>query len=161
MTDNSEKIGSIDKIDLAILDVVMVDGRISITDLAKKVGLSKSPCQVRLKRLEEQGYILGYRAVVDPVRLGLEYISFVEVKLLDTRRCALDDFNRAVMQIDEIEQCHMIAGGFDYLLKVRARNMPDYRRLLGDVISGLPHVAQTSTFVAMEAVKEFMLGSVE
>ncbi len=144
----------IDGFDRKILDIVSRDARISITDLSKQVGLSKTPCHSRLRKLEEQGYILGYRALLDPVKLGREHIAFVEVKLSDTRAAALNAFNNAVVALPEVEQCHMIAGGFDYLLKVRTDNISSYRQLLGEAISALPNVAQTSTYVAMEAVKD-------
>jgi Lrp/AsnC family leucine-responsive transcriptional regulator len=147
----------LDRFDRMILSVLARDGRISITDLAREIGLSKTPTQSRLRRLEDSGVILGYRAMVDPIRLGLDHVAFVEVRLTDTREKALSAFNAAVAQVPEIEQAHMIAGNFDYLLKVRTRDMTDYRRFLGDCISALPFVAATSTYVAMEAVKEVML----
>lgn len=147
----------LDRYDQDILAALAEDGRISITDLAARIGLSKSPTQARLRRLEAAGVILGYRAMLDPIRLGLDHVAFVEVRLDDTREAALRAFNAAVAAVPEIEQAHMIAGNFDYLLKVRTQDMARYRRFLGDVISGLPHVAATSTYVAMEAVKETML----
>lgn len=147
----------LDKIDRAILTVLARDGRISITALARRIGLSKSPAQARLKRLEASGIITGYRALVDPIRLGLDHVAFVEIRLTDTRKKALEAFNKAVAAIPEIEQAHMIAGNFDYLLKVRTRDMSSYRAFLGDTISSLPYVANSSTYVAMEAVKEAVL----
>lgn len=150
----------LDRFDRAILSVLAGDGRISITDLAKQIGLSKSPTQARLKRLEEAGIILGYRAIMDPIRLGLDHVAFVEVRLNDTRETALSAFNAAVAQISEIEQAHLIAGNFDYLLKVRTSDMHAYRRVLAEKISTLPNVASTSTYVAMEAVKEVGLADV-
>lgn len=150
----------LDRFDRKILDVLARDGRISITDLAKEIGLSKSPTQARLRRLEAEGVITGYRAMMDPVRLGLDHVAFVEVKLNDTREAALTAFNRAIAQLPEVEQAHMMASNFDYLLKVRTTNMSAYRTVLGEKISALPHVASTSTFVVMEAVKEFGLADV-
>ncbi len=149
-----------DRFDQAILTVLAEDGRISITDLAKKIGLSKSPTQARLRRLEIAGVILGYRALLDPIRLGLDHVAFVEVRLSDTREIALKAFNAAVLKVPEIEQVHMIAGSFDYLLKVRTRDMAAYRAFLGETITTLPYVSNTSTYVAMEAVKEIMLADV-
>jgi len=149
-----------DRFDAAILTVLSEDGRISITDLAKRIGLSKSPTQARLRRLEDAGVILGYRALLDPVRLGLDHVAFVEVRLSDTREVALKAFNMAVTKVPEIEQAHMIAGNFDYLLKVRTRDMAAYRQFLGETITTLPYVFNTSTYVAMEAVKEIMLADV-
>jgi Lrp/AsnC family leucine-responsive transcriptional regulator len=148
---------ALDRFDQSILSELARDGRISITDLAKRIGLSKSPTQARLRRLEETGIIIGYRALLDPIRLGLDHVAFVEVRLSDTREAALTAFNQAVARVPEIEQAHMIAGNFDYLLKVRSRDMSQYRKFLGEVVSALPHVANTSTYVAMEAVKETML----
>ena len=128
----------LDRFDSTILSVLAEDGRISITDLAKRIGLSKSPTQARLRRLEETGVILGYRALLDPIQLGLDHVAFVEVRLSDTREKALRAFNAAVIKVPEIEQAHMIASHFDYLLKVRTRDMTAYRRFLGETISSLP-----------------------
>ncbi len=144
----------IDAFDRRIMDALSVDGRMTLTRLSRTIGLSVTPCQMRLKRLEARGYIRGYAAVLDPVKLGRDHISFVQVKLSDTRAPALRAFNEAVMELAEVEQCHMIAGGFDYLLKVRTESMARYREVMGEKISTLPHVSVTSTFVAMEAVKE-------
>lgn len=149
-----EKYSKLDAIDMKILHALSRDARITITDLSQEVGLSKTPCNTRLKRLEKQGVILGYRALLDPVKMGLDHIAFVEVKLSDTRAKALSEFNAAVCKLPEVEQCHMIAGGFDYLLKVRTNNITAYRHIMGEKLSALPHVEQTSTYVSMEAVKE-------
>lgn len=146
-----------DRFDAAILSVLAEDARISITELARRIGLSKSPTQARLRRLEQSGVILGYRALLDPIRLGLDHVAFVEVRLSDTRETALRAFNAAIAKVPEIEQAHMIASHFDYLLKVRTRDMASYRKFLGETVSALPHVANTSTHVAMEAVKEVVL----
>lgn len=144
----------LDPFDHAILAVLAAEGRIRVTELAARIGLSKSPTQARLKRLEAEGVISGYCAMIDPVSLGLDHIAFVEVRLSDTRQAALQAFNAAVLDVPAVEQAHMIAGNFDYLLKVRTKDMAQYRYVLGDVISALPHVAATSTFVAMGAVKD-------
>lgn len=144
----------LDRFDRSILRILAEDGRISVADLAREIGLSKSPTQARLKRLEASGVIKGYRAMLDPIRLGLDHVAFVEVRLADTREKALAEFNAAVRKTAEVEQAHMIASNFDYLLKVRTATMSEYRRVLAEKISSLPHVASTSTFVAMEAVKE-------
>ncbi|CAD7023543.1 ArsR family transcriptional regulator [Pseudorhizobium halotolerans] len=143
-----------DAFDRKILEIVSEDGRIAVTELANRIGLSKTPCAARLKRLIEEGYILGFRAMLDPQKLGLEHVAFAEVTLSDTREKALAEFNQAVRKIREVEECHMIAGRFDYLLKVRTPNIRRYREILGEKISSLPHVASTSTSVAMQSVKE-------
>lgn len=143
-----------DQYDTKIIAELRKNGRLSITDLAEKIGLSKTPVINRLKKLEKSGVILGYTAIIDPVRQGMGHIAFVQVTLSDTRSQALDAFNKAVLTIPEITQCHMIAASFDYLLKVRTADIMDFRTILGEKISALPHVASTSTFVAMEAVKD-------
>ena len=144
----------LDRFDQAILRVLASDGRISATELARRIGLSKSPTQARMKRLEDAGVITAYRAQLDPIKMGLSHVAFVEVRLSDTRESALQAFNKAVLAIPEVEQCHMMASRFDYLLKVRTGDIQDYRRVLGERISALPYVASTSTHVAMESVKE-------
>lgn len=144
----------LDSFDHAILRILQTEGRISVTDLADRISLSKSPTQARLRRLEKDGFITGYQARLDQRRLGLGHVVFVEVKLSDTREAALRAFNEAVRDLPEVEECHMIAGAFDYLLKVRSADILDYRRILAERISSLPNVASTSTHVAMEAVKE-------
>ncbi|PLW76216.1 Lrp/AsnC family transcriptional regulator [Cohaesibacter celericrescens] len=144
----------LDSFDRKIVAVLANNGRITVTELAQRVGLSKTPCQIRMRKLEENGYILGYGAILDPERLGEGHIAFVQVTLSDTRSEALNAFNEAVRHIREVEQCHMIASHFDYLLKIRTRDMANYRKVLGEKISALPHVAQTSTFVVMENVKD-------
>jgi Transcriptional regulators len=144
----------LDRIDRKILDTLAKNGRLSAAELGRRVGLTKTPVQTRLKRLEEDGYIRGYAAIIDHDRLGEGHVAFVQVTLSDTRSAALEAFNRAVGDIPEIEECHMIAASFDYLLKVRTKDIAAYRRVLGEKISSLPHVSHTSTFVAMETVKD-------
>ena len=144
----------IDRMDRSILAALARDGRLSMAELAEKVGLSKTPVQARVRRLERDGFIRGYAAIIDRERMGEGHVAFVQVKLSDTRSSALDAFNKGVLSVPEIEQCHMIAASFDYLLKVRTKDIAAYRRVLGERISALPHVAQTSTYVAMETVKD-------
>ena len=144
----------IDKFDQVILDTLSHDGRISMTDLAARVGLSKTPVIARVKRLERSGVIVGYRAEMSAAKLGLEHVAFLEVKLSDTREDALQAFNVAIRKVPEIEECHMIAGGFDYLIKVRTKDISDYRRVLSERVSRLPHIASTSTYVSMESVRD-------
>jgi Lrp/AsnC family transcriptional regulator, leucine-responsive regulatory protein len=102
--------------------------------------------------------IRGFRAILNPQKLGLHHIAFVEVRLSDTREKALAAFNAAVMKLNEVEECHMIAGSYDYLLKVRRSDIKSYRMVLGEKISSLPNVASTSTFVVMEPVKDGGIG---
>ncbi|MEZ8007651.1 MAG: Lrp/AsnC family transcriptional regulator [Amylibacter sp.] len=143
-----------DSFDLKILKILELNGRITNSELSERVGLSKTPCQIRVKNMIEKGIIKGFKAVLDNHALDRNHIAFTEVKLSDTRDSALNAFNKAVQGIPQIEQCHMIAGQFDYLLKVRTRNIADYRYALGEKISSLPCVANTSTHVVMESIKD-------
>jgi Lrp/AsnC family leucine-responsive transcriptional regulator len=142
----------VDKYDRKILSVLSIEGRISMTALGERVGLSKTPVTARVKRLEEEGVITGYRATLSASKLGVEHIAFLEVKLSDTREKALDAFNQAVRAIPEVEACHMIAGGFDYLIKVRTSDIFAYRQVLGEQLSRLPNVASTSTYISLQSV---------
>lgn len=151
---NTKILVDLDEFDRKIIAILGRDGRMTYTELAQRVGLSKTPCQQRVKRLVDSGLITGFRAIVDPAKLGLDHVAFTEVKLSDTREEALRRFNDAVRRIPEVEECHMIASSFDYLLKVRTADIRRYRIVLGQKISNLPHVASTSTFVAMETVKD-------
>lgn len=141
-----------DEYDRKILSVLSIEGRISMTALGERVGLSKTPVTARVKRLEEEGVITGYRATLSSSKLGVEHIAFLEVKLSDTREKALDAFNQAVRAVPEVEACHMIAGGFDYLIKVRTSDIFAYRQVLGEQLSRLPNVASTSTYISMQSV---------
>lgn len=147
----------LDQFDRKIIAALRENARMTVTDLAARVGLTKTPCQNRMRRLEREGYLVGYTAVVDHRKLGQGHVAFVQVHLSDTTEGALREFNAAVRQVQSVEQCHMIAGGFDYLLKVRTADIGAYRRTLGETIASLPHVSHTSTFVAMESVKDGML----
>ena len=151
---NTKLMVDLDEFDRKIIAILGRDGRMTYTELAQRVGLSKTPCQQRVKRLVDSGLITGFRAIVDPAKLGLDHVAFTEVKLSDTREEALRRFNEAVRRIPEVEECHMIASSFDYLLKVRTPDIRRYRIVLGEKISSLPHVASTSTFVAMETICE-------
>ena len=151
---NTKIMVDLDEFDRKIIAILGRDGRMTYTELAQRVGLSKTPCQQRVKRLVDCGLITGFRAIVDPAKLGLDHVAFTEVKLSDTREEALRRFNDAVRRIPEVEECHMIASSFDYLLKVRTLDIRRYRIVLGEKISSLPHVASTSTFVAMETICE-------
>ncbi len=144
----------LDRIDRAILNELIRNARISMIELGRRVNLSKTPVTARVKRLEDEGVITGYRAELSGRRLGLDHVAFVEVRLSDTREPALKAFNAAVRGIPEVEECHMIAGGFDYLVKVRTEDIGEYRRVLSEGITCLPHVASTSTYVSMESVRD-------
>ncbi len=148
------KANELDLVDRRILVELQKQGRLSIVELAQRVHLTKTPCAERVRRLESAGYIKSYQANLEPQLLGCSYESFVQVTLSQTTTDVLDAFNRAVRNIDEIQSCHMIAGGFDYLLKVRTKDVAHYRELLGSKLSGLPGVQQTHSYVVMESVKD-------
>ena len=137
-----------------ILAELVGNARIPISELARKVGLSKTPVAARIRQLEEAGLITGYRAILSPLKLGLTHVTYMEVRLTDTRQKALEAFNAAIRTIPEVEECYMIAGGFDYLVKVRSRDMADFRRIMAEKIASLPHVGGTASYVSMEAVVE-------
>ncbi len=143
-----------DKTDLRIIECLRLEGRISNSQLAERVSLSPTACAARVKALERKGVIKGYAALLDNQQLLGENMAFVQVTMLSTSAAALSAFNAQVATIREIEACHMMAANFDYLLKVRSVNMNDFRRILAEKISCLPHVKQTSTFIVMESVKE-------
>lgn len=143
----------IDKIDRRILIQLQKDGKISNVELSKKVGLSPSPCLERVKRLEQQGYITGYRAILDPNKLGAAMLVFVEITLTKTSVDIFAEFSTAVQEQEDIQECHLVSGNFDFLLKTRVADMANYRKLLGDTLLRLPGVSESRTYVVMEEVK--------
>lgn len=144
----------LDRIDRRILRALQEDGRISYVDLAGKVGLSTSPCLERVRRLEKDGYIRAYTALLAPDRLDASLLVFVEISLNYTSGTVFEDFRRAVAHWPEILECHLVAGDFDYLLKLRIADMASYRQLLGEILHTLPGVRDSRTLVAMETVQE-------
>jgi Lrp/AsnC family leucine-responsive transcriptional regulator len=143
----------IDKIDARILRVLQKDGRISNLKLAETVHLSPTAVLERVKRLTREGYILGYEARLNPARLGAGMLVFVEVLLDRTVHDVMDTFKASVQVRPEILECHLVAGGFDYLLKTRVADMAAYREFIGTVIWTLPGVRETRTYAVMEEVK--------
>ncbi|WP_412480384.1 Lrp/AsnC ligand binding domain-containing protein [Azonexus sp. IMCC34839] len=144
----------LDQIDLAILAALQADGRITNVALARQVGLSATPCLERVKALESAGLIAGYVARLSAPALGLGLTVFVQISLDRTSAQAFADFREAVQGIPEIQECHMVAGGFDYLLKVRVPDMTSYRNFLGAVLSGIPGIRETHSYPVMEEVKD-------
>lgn len=143
----------LDRIDRQILRKLQSNGRMSLTALASEVHLTVSPCMERVRRLEREGYIRGYAALLDPEKLGRPLLAFVEVRLDRNTADIFERFKAAVMDLDEVVECHMVAGGFDYLIKIRVADMAAYRRFLGERLAKLPGVTQTHTYIAMEEVK--------
>jgi Lrp/AsnC family transcriptional regulator, leucine-responsive regulatory protein len=143
----------IDKIDRRILRVLQEDGRISNLKLAETVHLSPTAVLERVKRLTRDGFILGYEARLNPEKLGAGLLVFVEVLLDRTVHDVMDTFKAAVQVRPEILEAHLVAGGFDYLLKTRVADMAAYREFIGSVIWTLPGVRETRTYAVMEEVK--------
>jgi Lrp/AsnC family leucine-responsive transcriptional regulator len=143
----------VDKIDLRILRVLQTDGRISNLKLAEAVHLSPTAVLERVRRLTREGYILGYEARLDPAKLGAGLLVFVEILLDRTVHDVMDSFKAAVQVRPEILEAHLVAGGFDYLLKTQVADMAAYREFIGSVIWTLPGVRETRTYAVMEEVK--------
>ena len=142
-----------DGADIRILEILQGDGRITTADLAERLGLSPTATGERLRRLARDGVIAGYGARLDPQRLGFGLLVFVEVSLDKTTPEAFERFARAVRLTPEVLECHMVAGGFDYLVKARIADMAAYRRFLGQVLLSLPGVRETRTYAVIEEVK--------
>jgi Lrp/AsnC family leucine-responsive transcriptional regulator len=143
----------LDRIDRKLLSRLQQDGRTSVSQLARDVNLTVTPTLERVRRLETSGYIEGYFARLSPGRLGLGLLAYVEVSLDRTTPDAFERFKQGMLAHDEVMECHMVAGGFDYLLKVRVHDMESYRRFLGDRIASVRGVQQTHTYFVMEEVK--------
>jgi Lrp/AsnC family leucine-responsive transcriptional regulator len=144
----------LDAIDLKILDELQRDGRLSNVALARSVGLSPTPCTERVRALEAAGIIAGYAARLDAERLDLGLIVFIEIAIDRTSQDAFDQFAAAMTRIPQVQECYMVAGGFDYLVKVRVPDMAAYREFLGEVLSKVPGIRETRSYAVMERVKE-------
>lgn len=144
----------LDEIDRRILVELQAHGRLPIVELASRINLTKTPCAERVKRLERTGVIKGYQAELDPDALGAGFVIIVHVTLSQTSDDALEKFNTAVKRIPEVQSCYMLAGQFDYMLKIRTSDISHYRNVLGDQVSKLPGVQQTNSFVVMEEVTD-------
>ena len=149
----AQSLWGIDRIDQRILSALQADGRLSNLKLAEAVALSPTAVLARVQRLTREGYILGYEARLNPLKLGRGMMVFVEVLLDRTVHDVMDSFRAAVQVRPEILECHLVAGGFDYLLKTRVSDMAAYRSFVGDVIWSLPGVRETRTYAVMEEVK--------
>jgi Lrp/AsnC family transcriptional regulator, leucine-responsive regulatory protein len=147
----------LDSTDLHILRELQADGRMPIAELSKRVNLSQTPCALRLRKLEKAGVINTYRAHLSPKAMQMALLVFVTVKLRSTDEVTLRAFNKAIKPIPNVLECHMTGGGFDYLLKIRVRDMADYRQILGGVIGSLEMVEGTHSYFVMEEVKETTL----
>ena len=143
----------LDDTDRRLLRVLQSEGRITNQELASRCHLSPSACYDRFKRLREQGYITGFAALIDPAKVDRALLIFVEVLLDRTTGDIFEQFDMAVRRAPEILECHMVAGGFDYLIKARVRDMAAYRAFLGDTLIQMPGVRETRTYAVLEEVK--------
>ena len=144
---------ALDRIDHKILRQLQDNGRLTNADLARSVNLSPTPCLERVRRLEADGYILDYVALLNPQKLGAGVISFIQVLLDRTNPDVFERFKKQVGLCPEVMECHMVAGGFDYLLKVRTSSMIEYRDFLGETLARMSDIKQTHTYVVIEEVK--------
>ena len=142
------------KIDLKILHELQRDGRISFAELARRVGLSNSPCFERVKRLERECIIQCYHAQLDPEALGAGLLVFVQIRLNRTSDDIFKRFNEAARALEQVQECYLVSGNFDYLIKARVNDMNAYRIFLGETLLGLPGVQESTSYVVMEQVKE-------
>ena len=145
----TNKSADLDAYDYAIIKALQADGRLSIIELSKRINLSATPCTTRLRRLEQLGFIDGYHAHLSPALLENELLAFLEVRLSSTDEATLSSFNKSVLDIPQIQECHMVGGGFDYLLKVRVRDMDAFRFFLARVLSSLPEIENTHSYFVM------------
>ena len=143
----------LDRIDKKILTELQINGRISNIELSKKINLSPTPCLERVKRLENQGFIEGYQAIINAEAVGSNLLVFVEITLEKTAQDVFTEFSESVASFSEILECYLVSGSFDYLLKTRVKNMASYRKLLGHTLLRLPCVSASRTYVVMEEVK--------
>lgn len=151
MSSHSNK--KLDRIDRNILVELQKNAKLSNVQLSKRVGLSPTPCLERVKKLEQDKYILGYQAILNPELLDAALLVIVEITLTKTSPDVFDDFSKAVHELDVIQECHLVSGDFDFLLKTRVADMAAYRELLGDTLLRLPAVSESRTYVVMEEVK--------
>lgn len=143
----------LDRLDLRILEILQRECRISNIDLAKRINLSPTPCLERVRRLEQNGYIDKYVAHLNPTKLNMNLTAYIQVTLKDSSTSDLKKFNNEVSLLDEVIECVMVAGGFDYLIKIRTTDMASYRNFLGEKLSAIAGINKTHTYVVMEEVK--------
>ena len=156
-----QSVRALDKLDRKILRILQEDGRISMKDLSEQVGLSVTPAIERVKRMERDGVITGYHARLNPAAIGATLLVFVEITLNQKSASHFEQFRREVLRIPEVQECHLVSGDFDYLIKARIHQMAEYRKLLGDMLLNLPGAAQSKSYVVMEEIKETLTLSTE
>jgi Lrp/AsnC family leucine-responsive transcriptional regulator len=144
----------LNKLDQKILQALQQDGRISFTDLGKQVGLTTTPCIERVRKLEREGYIHGYTALLDAPKLGAGLVVFVQLRLNRTSKKSFEDFRHAINKLAEVQECYLVTGSFDFMVKARVRDMDAYRDFLEDSLLNLPGVQESTSIAVMETVKE-------
>lgn len=149
-----QQLKQLDKIDRNIVRLLQQDARIPHTELARKVGLSTTPCKERVKRLEREGVIQHYQAVLNPTALNRGLVVFVQIRLNRTSQDIFEEFTASALDLPEVQECYLVSGNFDYLLKARVADMNAYRVLLGETLLTLPGVLESTSYVVMEQVKE-------
>ncbi len=142
------------KLDKKILRELQRDGRISYAELARRVGLTTTPCLERVKRMEREGVILGYTTLLNPATLKAALVVFVQIRLTRTSQDIFAKFRKSAMALQDVQECYLVSGNFDYLIKARVENMEAYRLLLGETLLKLPGVLESTSYVVMEEVKE-------
>ena len=145
---------SINRIDRNILRALQQDGRLSFAELARRVGLTTTPCIERVRRLERDGVLTGFSALVNPKAVGAGLVVFVQIRLSRTSQDNFEKFKAAATQLPEVQECYLVSGNFDYLIKARVADMAAYRDFLGETLLGLPGVQESTSYVVMETVKE-------
>jgi Lrp/AsnC family leucine-responsive transcriptional regulator len=148
---------ALSRIDRHLLRELQKDGRITYSDLGRRVGLSTTACIDRVRKLEREKIISGYTAVIDPEAVGQYLIVLIQVTLTKNSQQTFHDFNKAVKQLPEVQECYLISGNFDYLIKARLQNMNHYRKFLGETLLALPGVQDSVSLPVMEQVKETTL----
>jgi len=149
-----KKLEDLNSIDRNILRELQKDGRITFSELAKRVGLTTSPCLERVKRMEREGIIQGYNALLNPELLNVGLVVFVQIRLSRTSQDIFTQFKEAAINLSEVQECYLVSGNFDYLIKARVTDMNAYRKFLGETLLSLPGVHESTSYVVMEEVKE-------
>ncbi len=154
MSTKSDSPRKLSRIDTRILQELQKEGRISYAELARRVGLTTSPCLERVKRMEKEGVIRGYTALLDPDSLQSSLVVFVQIRLMRLSQDVFEQFKEAAVALEEVQECYLVSGNFDYLIKARVNDMDAYRKFLGETLLSLPGVQESTSYVVMEQVKE-------
>jgi Lrp/AsnC family transcriptional regulator, leucine-responsive regulatory protein len=148
------KLHQLNRIDRNILRVLQKEARTSFAELARMVGLSTTPCKERVRRLERDGVIRSYQAILNPAHLDAALVVFVQIRLNRTSQDIFEQFKQSAFDLPEVQECYLVSGNFDYLIKARVADMGAYREFLGETLLTLPGVQESTSYVVMEQVKE-------